>query len=57
MQDIRDISAFLNPISDDERCGVFLRYEPVYDQIQHARLEDDVRLSMGVWERDLKRAD
>lgn len=52
-----DVSTFLNPISAEKKCGVFLRYEPVYDQIQHARLEDDVRLSMGVWERDLKRAD
>lgn len=40
----------------DEESGVYLRYEPVYDEIREARREDDTQLSQGVWQTDYKRA-
>lgn len=52
-----DVDKLLIPITPDEPAGANLRYDPVYDKIQHLRREDDQRLPQGVWKADLKRAD
>src|SRR3954466_7875274 len=54
---IPSIEVFLQSLSHDQPVGPSLRYEPVYDDIRLSREEDDARLSMGVWQRDLKQAD
>ncbi|MDR1207922.1 MAG: type VI secretion system ImpA family N-terminal domain-containing protein [Holosporales bacterium] len=38
-------------------AGQNLRYEPIYDKIRDARIEEDSSLSRGVWDRELKKAD
>ncbi|MDR3031069.1 MAG: type VI secretion system ImpA family N-terminal domain-containing protein [Holosporales bacterium] len=38
-------------------CGEDLSLSQIYDAIRDARFEEDERLSLGVWERDLKKAD
>src|SRR5437762_3518221 len=45
----------LQPIDQDRPSGVYLRYDPVYDEIREARREDDVQ-ARGVWGRELKAA-
>ena len=47
----------LAPIRADAPCGQFMRYDPQYLAIRHAREEDDAALPMGDWERPLKKAD
>lgn len=49
--------AFVSPISAGDPVGSYLRYDTLYDEIRLARQEDDPRLSMGIWETELKRAD
>lgn len=51
------IDPLLAPISDDAPAGVWLRFEPVYDEIKRLREEEDAGLPQGVWQRELKRAD
>ena len=51
------IDPLLAPISEDAPAGVWLRFEPVYDEIKRLRSEEDADLPRGVWQRDLKRAD
>ena len=42
---------FLEPISDSQPCGEYLRYDPVYDQIKEARRSDEADPgSMGIWQ-------
>lgn len=48
--------AFLAPIPGDLPAGEGLRYEPVYDEIKHAREEED-EIPQGDWKRELKTAD
>ncbi|MFC0401967.1 type VI secretion system protein TssA [Paraburkholderia rhizosphaerae] len=52
-----DLDALLAPLSEGEGGGVWLRYEPIYQQIRSARHEDDATLPMGEWERPLVKAD
>lgn len=52
-----DLGRLLAPISEDAPAGVWLRFEPVYDEIRHLREEDDPTLPQGIWQRDLKQAD
>ena len=52
-----DVDAFLIPISAENPSGEWLRFEPVYDEIQRLRQEDDPNLPLGVWQRELKKAD
>jgi type VI secretion system protein ImpA len=54
---IPDVEAFLDSISPQDTIGPYLRYDAVYDEIRLCRQEDDPRLSMGIWQTDLKRAD
>ncbi|MBS1537896.1 MAG: type VI secretion system protein TssA [Bacteroidetes bacterium] len=51
------IEPFLEPISEDNPTGEWLRYEAIYDNIQEARREDDPTLDQGVWQKSLKKAD
>jgi hypothetical protein len=45
---------FLNPINGIDE---YLFFDPIYDQIQHARKSDDATLSQGVWSKDLKKSE
>lgn len=51
------IDPLLAPISEEAPAGVWLRFEPVYDEIKRLRAEEDSGLPQGVWQRELKRAD
>jgi type VI secretion system protein ImpA len=52
-----EFESFLTPISAHSPSGISLRYEPIYDQIQDARRQEDVTLPQGVWKREMKVAD
>lgn len=52
-----DIDALLIPISAESPAGEWLRFDPVFDEIQRLRQEDDPALPLGVWQRELKKAD
>jgi type VI secretion system protein ImpA len=52
-----DVAALLRPISADQPCGEDLSFDPLFDAVRQARLEDDPTLPMGTWERELKKAD
>jgi type VI secretion system protein ImpA len=47
----------LQPIDATELSGRDLRYDPLMDRIQEARVEEDDSLPMGDWARQPKRAD
>lgn len=51
-----DLNALLSPIEEDNPGGPNLRYDPVYDEIKHARQEDP-DLPQGEWKRERKVAD
>jgi type VI secretion system ImpA family protein len=53
----RDLGRLLEPISAEQPCGQWLRYEGTYDRVREARREDDAGLPQGVWQSELKRAD
>ena len=52
-------TTLLRPIIGTEKgeSGPYLRYDPIYDHIRLARIEENPRLSQGVWIKDIKRAD
>jgi len=52
-----DFERFLAPITDEQPCGVSLRYEGTYDRIEQLRREDNPNLPRGIWQTELKRAD
>src|SRR5262245_66011336 len=52
-----DLELLLQPISRERPAGESLRYDSTYDRIQEARREDDQRLSQGIYQTGLKRAD
>ena len=52
-----DFSLLLSPFSTTPPAGEDLTYDPCIDVIKEARFEEDPRLSQGVWERDVKKAD
>ena len=52
------IDDILKEIPDSQDgAGIDLTLTTIYDDIKNARVEEDERLSLGVWERDLKKAD
>ncbi len=51
-----DVEAILAPIEGASPAGEYLRYTPIYDEIQEARREDD-QLDLGDWQRPVKVAD
>ncbi len=57
MQIEASLTELLKPISEQQPCGVPIRYEPEYDILREARREDDASLPAGVWQTDIKRAD
>src|SRR5512140_374973 len=50
------LSELLQPIGEDAPGGASLRYQPIYEQIKQARLEED-ELPSGDWSRERKTAD
>ncbi|HYC92834.1 MAG TPA: type VI secretion system protein TssA [Thermoanaerobaculia bacterium] len=52
-----DVEALLAPISAENPAGEWLRFDAVFDDIQKLRQEDDPGLPVGVWQRELKKAD
>lgn len=51
-----DVEALLQPISEDNPSGEYLRYSGIYDQISEARRADE-NLNQGEWQTELKVAD
>ena len=51
-----NVEDLLHPISEQQPCGVYLKYENIYDEIKEHRREDDPRLSQGVWQTEPKKA-
>ena len=51
------VEEFFEPITPKLICGENARYDPLYDQIRHARVEDESYLPQGIWKRDLKVAE
>jgi len=47
----------LSPVPGANPSGESLRYAPLYDQIKEARREEEAAGDMGVWQRELKKAD
>lgn len=52
-----DIESLLNPISESAPSGTWLKYDPLYAQIQEARKEDENLGDQGVWTAKQKKAD
>ncbi|MBN8972380.1 MAG: type VI secretion system ImpA family N-terminal domain-containing protein [Rhizobiales bacterium] len=51
------IPSLLTPIKGKEPSGRYLQYEHYYDQLRNSRIEEDETLALGVWQRELKKAD
>src|SRR5215212_36026 len=51
------LEPLLAPISETRPAGEWLRDDPVFGELRSLREEEDASLPMGVWQRDLKRAD
>jgi type VI secretion system ImpA family protein len=51
------LDALLTPIDPQQPAGKSLRANGVYSAIKEARREDDATVPMGMWARELKRAD
>lgn len=51
-----DIEKVLAPLPGDNPAGEYLRYSPVYDEIQEARRADDM-LARGDWQHEIKASD
>ncbi len=51
-----DLETLLQPISEENPSGEYLRYSGIYDQIAEARRADDT-LNQGAWQTELKIAD
>ncbi len=52
-----DFEKLLTPISAEHPAGESLRYDGTYDRVREARREDDPRLTQGIYQTDVKRAD
>lgn len=53
-----DLQSIVNEIDDGtDGIGSDISMSFEYDEIKNARMHDDPRLSFGVWERELKKAD
>ena len=52
-----NLDPLIAPISSEQPCGEWLRYQGIYEQVREARREDDATLPQGVWQSELKRAD
>jgi len=54
---MRDLADLLIPIPGDLPAGPHLRYDPIYDQLQDLRREDDQSAPRGIWQTKMKVAD
>jgi type VI secretion system protein ImpA len=54
---LTDLDRLTAPISAENPCGAWLRYDVTYDQVREAKREDDAGLPQGVWASEIKRAD
>jgi type VI secretion system ImpA family protein len=54
---MRDLADLLIPIPGDQPAGPHLRYDPIYDQLQELRREDDQSAPRGIWQTKMKVAD
>lgn len=45
-----------SPLPSSRECGVYLKYDYLYDQIKELRREDDPQLTQGVWLIEPKKA-
>jgi len=52
-----DLDRIYQAFSQDNPCGEDLRYGPIYDLIPELGRCDVVGLSMGIWDRDIKKSD
>ena len=52
-----DAQIYLNPISDSDLVGQFLRWERGYDELEEARRSDEHAPQDDIWRREVKRAD
>lgn len=52
-----EIEPLLEPIPGQDPCGVSVRYEGCYDEIQEARRADDMSLPRDIWQKNMKVAD
>jgi type VI secretion system protein ImpA len=52
-----ELTPLVAPIAGENPGGVWLRFEPLYDEVRRMRESDDPALPRGVWQRELKRAD
>ncbi|MBN9614633.1 MAG: hypothetical protein BGO25_06830 [Acidobacteriales bacterium 59-55] len=51
------VEALLQPIDPIAPAGVYLRYDPLYDQIAQARYAENASLPQGIWQRPTQQAD
>lgn len=47
----------IKPLSESEKIGSWLKYDPIYDQIRKNRIEENDGTERHAWEADLKHAD
>lgn len=52
-----DLALILQPLTLADSCGEDMRYAPVFDRIPELARSEPVSLSVGVWEREYKKAD
>ncbi len=52
-----DTQIYLNPISDSDPVGKYLRWEREYDELEEARRSDEHAPQDDIWRREVKRAD
>jgi type VI secretion system protein ImpA len=52
-----DAQIYLNPISEAEPVGKYLRWEREYDELEEARRSDEDAPQDDIWRREVKRAD
>ena len=52
-----DVDAFLQPISEQHKCGEDLSFSNDFHEIKQAKMQDDILLDQGDWVTEPKQAD
>lgn len=52
-----DINTYLQPISNQNSCGIDLSFSDIFHDIKKARTQDDLLLEQGDWITEFKQAD